>query len=1579
MHKKVSCLSVLLFLICFFSICQAAPSDILDTVSLCQAIKSPTASGNEIPISYLTDGIYDYGIFIGPNKRKYNVLNFESNTSPQEFTFLNLRLYVTYLEGGSQTVTVYSYNADGSTINTSFSMDFTLSSLGWNDLDISGLLSVMEGFDFIKIRIVALDGQIVISEAQMTTEETIPEVEADFTGTPVSGGAPLTVSFTDTSIVPPGNYIVSWEWDFDNDGVVDSTEQHPVFTYNTGGYYTVSLKTTDTTGATDTESKPNYISVIKLKADFDGSIYLTGEEPRGTAPLNISFTDRSIVPPGRYIVSREWDFDNDGVIDSTEQYPSHVYDNVGYYTVSLKITDSTDETDTTVKTDYILVDIDTDHDTIIDADDNCPNTTNFNQSDLDNDGIGDACDNDTDIIHDATVCTSLKKATTPETGPVSVLGLLTDGLFDQTIRIQHNKKYDVLDLTSNTATQLLKSLNLKLYVTSLDGGSQAVRVYSYNADGSTINTSLSLDFTMSQGWNDLDISGLLPVMAGFNSVKVRVVAVDSWIDLSEAGIIADSFRDDTVISIDPSAIDFGSVEVMEYTWAGAVISNTGVGKLYMGAITAQPPFFIIDNGCENDVLWANQSCSCIIGFRPEAAGPYTGIVTVESSDGENPEYEIHVTGTAAQVSTTIAGVVTDDATGQPLSDVEVTLNVTRDLNLSPADYNYGSNWTQADYDLVAANDETRRVSDIHGDEAIQYFQVRNPYELTDSIKVTWNGSGEDSRDSKLSQAIIADQTGLLTSVRLLVGPEYETGYRYGYAMVHLKSKLGGDEEHTLAASAGVPYANIPAGFTWVEFVFPEPVQVKTGQTYYLELLAQTRLSTTPGEVRWAYNDPGSYADGEGYLRDNLLWNTINGCFGFQTVVDDQLDQSNDPNCTTCRYIGTVGWPEYNTVYLGILNRNRSAYDYQDNAQMKSGPDDVTLSGLIEENLSDYYDTDSWITIKAENFAGRYEYPFSYIATDMAAIEFVKKSITSTGSDGVYSLENLPKGTYTITYHAAGYYPESVNGTLISGAAIQHDIALTQAEPISISITSPIDGYSSSNDTVYVEGNVTALSQVTVNGIQAIATGDTFSAWVDLNYGSNTITADALGQYGQTASDSITVNRPYPTPAVSIAGAPETIGLGQTAILSWDSTYADSCSIDQGIGTVAAVGATIVTPSTTTTYTITAIGPGGTATDSVTVVVLGPPTASISANPGTIPTGGSSELTWTTTDADTVSIDQGIGSVALSGSVFVTPSTTTTYTITATGLGGTATESITVIVADQPTASISANPETIPIGGSSELTWIATNADTITIDPDVGTVNASGAVSVAPSETTTYTLTAIGPGGTATSNVTVTVNNPFTLIITSPSAGSTISRPDVMVEGTIIHSGALETGIVVNGVPAIVHGNQFAANHVPLTEGENTLTATATDTDGNVYSVEQTIDAETAENFIRILANPESGLLPLAVTLDIRGTFSIDNSVVSYSGPEPVDSVIQKLDRQESDAPYEGEGYSEFNEDYGMRRVHGELAGRNLNLMKYHPFYFLAGRGNFARGRDYVYTTLNDGIVFNGGLPASEYSNSMRHI
>jgi len=65
----------------------------------------------------------------------------------------------------------------------------------------------------------------------------IPAPVASFTATPVAGIVPLTVQFTDTSTNAPE----SWAWDFDNDGVVDSTEQNPSFTYTTEGVYSVRL------------------------------------------------------------------------------------------------------------------------------------------------------------------------------------------------------------------------------------------------------------------------------------------------------------------------------------------------------------------------------------------------------------------------------------------------------------------------------------------------------------------------------------------------------------------------------------------------------------------------------------------------------------------------------------------------------------------------------------------------------------------------------------------------------------------------------------------------------------------------------------------------------------------------------------------------------------------------------------------------------------------------------------------------------------------------------------------------------------------------------------------------------------------------------------------------------------------------------------------------------------------------------------------------------------------------------------------------------------------------------------------
>lgn len=64
----------------------------------------------------------------------------------------------------------------------------------------------------------------------------------------------------------------------------------------------------------------------------------------------------------------------------------------------------------------------------------------------------------------------------------------------------------------------------------------------------------------------------------------------------------------------------------------------------------------------------------------------------------------------------------------------------------------------------------------------------------------------------------------------------------------------------------------------------------------------------------------------------------------------------------------------------------------------------------------------------------------------------------------------------------------------------------------------------------------------------------------------------------------------------------TINSGDYATLSWTTTNATSCAIDNGVGTVPASGSEMVDPTTTTTYTLTASNSTGNAVKTCQVTV-----------------------------------------------------------------------------------------------------------------------------------------------------------------------------------------------------------------------------------------------------------------------------------------------------------------------------------------------------------------------------------------
>ena len=81
-------------------------------------------------------------------------------------------------------------------------------------------------------------------------------------------------------------------------------------------------------------------------------------------------------------------------------------------------------------------------------------------------------------------------------------------------------------------------------------------------------------------------------------------------------------------------------------------------------------------------------------------------------------------------------------------------------------------------------------------------------------------------------------------------------------------------------------------------------------------------------------------------------------------------------------------------------------------------------------------------------------------------------------------------------------------------------------------------------------------------------------------------------------------------------------------------------------------------------------------------------------------------------------------------------------------------------ATPPTVTMSASPETITSAGQTvTLSWTSTNATDLTIDPGVGRVSPQGSTPVNPTATTTYTITATGPGGSVTGSARVTLGTP----------------------------------------------------------------------------------------------------------------------------------------------------------------------------------------------------------------------------
>jgi phospholipase C len=184
--------------------------------------------------------------------------------------------------------------------------------------------------------------------------------------------------------------------------------------------------------------------------------------------------------------------------------------------------------------------------------------------------------------------------------------------------------------------------------------------------------------------------------------------------------------------------------------------------------------------------------------------------------------------------------------------------------------------------------------------------------------------------------------------------------------------------------------------------------------------------------------------------------------------------------------------------------------------------------------------------------------------------------------------------------------------------------------------------------------------------------------------------------GNTSSNTVTPPPPAQPQITQFTASPTAVSGGQTTTITWATTNATSVAISPPVpqgedtGPLPTAGSSVVPVSSTTAFTITATGSGGSTTKSLTVEV--PFTLSLTASPSTIAPAQPVTLIWQVTGgtATALSINNGVcAPCALpQSSATVSPAGTATYTATATAADGSViTQSATVTVSTATAGAI----------------------------------------------------------------------------------------------------------------------------------------------------------------------------------------------------------------------------------------------------------------------------------------------------
>jgi PKD repeat protein len=190
--------------------------------------------------------------------------------------------------------------------------------------------------------------QIIVESRRAGENNTKLPPEAQFTVTPSSGTAPLTVKLDASGSLDPDGTITAYSWDF-GDGM-SGTGPGGYHTFTSAGTYLVRLRVQDNSGLSGSATRQitvtygtttvptTTITTTPPSHNQPPVADISAYPLSGTAPFEVKFNTKGSEDPDGTIVSYAWDF-GDGQSGSGAAV-SHTYGKAGTYTATLMVTDN---------------------------------------------------------------------------------------------------------------------------------------------------------------------------------------------------------------------------------------------------------------------------------------------------------------------------------------------------------------------------------------------------------------------------------------------------------------------------------------------------------------------------------------------------------------------------------------------------------------------------------------------------------------------------------------------------------------------------------------------------------------------------------------------------------------------------------------------------------------------------------------------------------------------------------------------------------------------------------------------------------------------------------------------------------------------------------------------------------------------------------------------------------------------------------------------------------------------------------------------------------------------------------------